>query len=587
MMPTQHARGDLPLMLVWFLAAAGIAEAGTARYVDTRNTYNGNGLSGAPATSNGGVGAFNSVASATAATYASGDDVYFACNSVISNTFLIRSGKYFGGTAGDHAVIGAYYMSGGTPVIGVSGNRPLFRGNRLWDATGTGGIPAGVYDGMVGVEGSQTTPKAYVAMQDLEVTESNGHGLETLYGNRCAVRRCKVSWVGRSGISLAYNNMDVPGTTQGGDNLSVVEDCEVTRVGECSLSRPAAIVVATGRHTLVRSNYVHETAHSEGIGVYGIYAPFIVGWCTVEYNNVWDCAYVNYYPAGSQNNIWRFNRAAHTGNATFCPFSANGRSWGGGAFDICCEAAGDDQPNRVDNNWVYGNFWGPGTGGVAFSSQWSQGQDRTVGFKYVNNTQLGNYRELLFNDPWMFSDGASNEIRNNIFWHLDTMSTNFITGNVPASSNLVVDYNLWSELPADVDVRGAHDPAYALPLLMKTTGWRSVTLNSVSPGDYKLQTNSPAWNAGATLESPFNIDYFGGSRLSQLPWDIGAHEYPELAAPTLSAGQIWLSWAGSGRLEWSPTVKGPWTPCTPAPSSPYADPVAPSANRFYRLNGTP
>ena len=85
-MPTQHASGRLPLMLAGFLTAAAVAEAGTARYVDTRNAYNGNGLSGAPAASNDGPGAFNSVSSANAATYALGDDIYFACNSASSRT---------------------------------------------------------------------------------------------------------------------------------------------------------------------------------------------------------------------------------------------------------------------------------------------------------------------------------------------------------------------------------------------------------------------------------------------------------------------------------------------------------------------
>jgi hypothetical protein len=112
-MPTQGKRGILPLALVMFCATATL-QAGTVRYVDTRNTYSGNGLSGAPATSNGGVGAFNSVAAATAATYASGDDLYFACNSMISNALIFRSSKFFGGTANDPAVIGAYYLNGST-----------------------------------------------------------------------------------------------------------------------------------------------------------------------------------------------------------------------------------------------------------------------------------------------------------------------------------------------------------------------------------------------------------------------------------------------------------------------------------------
>ena len=102
-----------------------------------------------------------------------------------------------------------------------------------------------------------------------------------------------------------------------------------------------------------------------------------------------------------------------------------------------------------------------------------------------------------------------------------------------------------------------------------------------------LRAGSPALGKGVTLGSPFDLNYFGGRRLSGLAWDIGLHQYPKFAAPGLLAGQMRLNWAGSGRLEWSPKVQGPWTPFTPAPSSPYADPVTLSTNRFYRLNATP
>ncbi len=210
-----------------------------------------------------------------------------------------------------------------------------------------------------------------------------------------------------------------------------------------------------------------------------------------------------------------------------------------------------------------------------------------MGFKYFNNTQVGNYAELFFNSPWVFSDGASNEIRNNIIWRLDTLTTNLIMGNVPASANLVVDYNLWSERPADVDARGAHDPAYSLPFLCKTTGWRAVNLNSLSPSDFRLRFNSPAIGKGANLGPSFNVDYFGGQRLSELAWDNGAHEYPEFAVPVLAGGRMNLKWAGSGRLEWASELQGPWTALAPAPSSPYSEPLNSGTNRFYRLNATP
>ncbi|MCI0535832.1 MAG: hypothetical protein L0Z50_11465, partial [Verrucomicrobiales bacterium] len=55
----------------------------------------------------------------------------------------------------------------------------------------------------------------------------------------------------------------------------------------------------------------------------------------------------------------------------------------------------------------------------------------------------------------------------------------------------------------------------------------------------------------------------------------------------LENGQITLNWAGNGLLEWAPTISGPWTAITPAPPTPYSEPIAAAANRFYRLKANP
>ncbi len=51
----------------------------------------------------------------------------------------------------------------------------------------------------------------------------------------------------------------------------------------------------------------------------------------------------------------------------------------------------------------------------------------------------------------------------------------------------------------------------------------------------------------------------------------------------VSAGNVTLSWTGTGSLEWAPTILGPWTPITPVPTSSYSEAIQPGQNRFYRL----
>ena len=566
------ARGSillgLVLALLWLFAVSP-AKAGTARYVDTRNTYNGNGLSGGPATSNGGPGAFNNVASANAATYAISDDIYFACNSVISNELVL----HYSGATNDPAVIGAYYMNGSTPVVGVSGNRPLFRGSKTSPY-----VPASAGSGMITMAGYNGNVKKYVVIQDLEANTSYGCGVLLDYVSCGTIRNCKASFTRSSGIAVIHSNMEVPiGTTVGGLNLTRIENNEITRINDESASRPAGIVASYCNHCLIQSNYLHENYDCEGIGTY------TGGGHTIQYNRIWDNRQVALYPCGISYVLVRGNHVANTGNPTYAAGLYNGRHYGGGLSIVNEEGVARDVAYATHDIWVYDNFFGPGTGtGVYYGSQWAQGLDALSNIKIFHNTVVGN-KIQIDGVAWTLGNGTGNEIKNNIFWRDDPATQDSIAKNLYAG---ICDYNLWSEIPM-AQGRGPHDPPYAAPLLQKASGWTNVTLSEVTATDFMLQAGSPAIGKGAALSAPFNLDYSGGQRLTELGWDIGAHEYPQFMRPGLSAGQMRLTWAGGGRLEWSPKIQGPWTPFTPAPSSPYVDPSPLSTNRFYRLNASP
>jgi hypothetical protein len=57
----------------------------------------------------------------------------------------------------------------------------------------------------------------------------------------------------------------------------------------------------------------------------------------------------------------------------------------------------------------------------------------------------------------------------------------------------------------------------------------------------------------------------------------------QITGATISAGQVNVTWVGTGALESAPSIDGPWTPVTPMPTSPYAEAVVPGENRFFRL----
>ncbi len=58
---------------------------------------------------------------------------------------------------------------------------------------------------------------------------------------------------------------------------------------------------------------------------------------------------------------------------------------------------------------------------------------------------------------------------------------------------------------------------------------------------------------------------------------------PVLLPPAIADGKIVLNWTGDGHLESAPAVTGPWLPVNGGTSAPYADPLQPGENRFYRV----
>jgi len=57
----------------------------------------------------------------------------------------------------------------------------------------------------------------------------------------------------------------------------------------------------------------------------------------------------------------------------------------------------------------------------------------------------------------------------------------------------------------------------------------------------------------------------------------------QFSPPSLSAGQITLSWSGGGNLQEAPSLAGPWTMATNQ-ANPQTVTVGTEAQRFYRIH---
>jgi hypothetical protein len=148
------------------------------------------------------------------------------------------------------------------------------------------------------------------------------------------------------------------------------------------------------------------------------------------------------------------------------------------------------------NNTIFGNL----TGGIVVGA--GVGTDD---FTVVNNN-------LVYNNPG--TDGGM--VEEGTTGTHNTYTDNLVFGNTP------VNISLQNGLTATRTVS-------ANPLFVNYTG--------DTTGDYRLQSSSPAINAGTTQDAP-TTDYDGNTRPQGGAWDIGAYEY---GSSTSTSGAATLS----------------------------------------------
>lgn len=464
--------------------------------------------------------AWKTIGKVNSYSFATGDDVYFKCG----GTWTLSSGSQlfidWGGTSGNYATIGAYYVDG-TEVHGVSGNKPIFDGGQTV-------APATPWDGIV-----ETNNQSYVAVENLRVINSAGCGIFFYRCNNVSTTNCEVDWVYLS--ALRYLEC----------NTTLSEYNDLTRWGMRYLSENNWSGGLNNKETMygtVRYNVVHE-GYGEGIN-FGSQTT-VGGGHKAEYNVVYDAraSGIYFWNVGDPDahNVCRYNLVYGTGSSTYYRTTYDGKYYCSPGIYVCDEKTwGHHEDGYIEcyGNLVAGNVsagiylgFSPLSGGVCTDSV------------FYNNTIVGCYRGI-----WIISNRFSNtSIKNNIFWKIGANDTLAVGANPTAAD---FDYNLWSSEPELSGAKGANDSSYAVPLLSKTSGWQSLAAGELDGSEFALGGNSPAIDAGTRVATEFgNISECDQSEWpSQIVlidqdnhgsgWEIGAdvHFTNTIAQPNAPSG---------------------------------------------------
>jgi len=391
--------------------------------------------------------------------FATGDDVYFKCGGTWTGSQLWVD---WSGNSGNRAVIGAYYMDGRAETIGISGNKPVIDGNNT--------VPSGDYTGLINVR-----KRDYVTVKNIKVVNSAWDGVR-FQGPSSNNNANNIETGGIYKVGLKYQYV----------TTGVVEGCDVTDTGRTELDGggwPAALAITGCNNITIRNNIVHEN-YGEGIGIYTKSSN-----CLVEDNVCSANKKVQIYIDHSRGNIIRRNLCYGTTDRTFHRGSF-GPSAGIGISDESWASP------YSENNKIYNNLVAYCYAGIFL---WSGFPDWPLKDTNVYNNTIvdcGTNIELSSSRTAY----KNSYIKNNIFWSIGSDSRQ---ASVPSNhSGLTIDYNMWSSTP-HANAKGANDPSYAAPQLLKTSGWRSIKGGDLKRSDFALQSTSPAIDAGAVLSAEF------------------------------------------------------------------------------------
>ena len=429
--------------------------------------------------------------------FQTGDNVFFKCGGAWTGRQLRID---WGGNASNRVTIGAYHGSG---TIGVSGNKPVIDGNNI--------APTMEYAGLI-----HSDKNDYITIENFRVINSTWDAVrmqgESSSANNVSNNVYNIDTSGIWKVGVKYHYIDT----------GIVEGCDVTDCARTSLYSygwPAVLVATRSNNIIIRNNIVHEN-YGEGIGIYTNSNN-----CVVEDNIVYANEQLGIYIDHSRGNTIRRNLVYGTTDPTF---------WRSGFSSVGIAIADEAWASPYsENNRIHNNLVAYSANGIALWA--ADGWPLKNTFVYNNIVVDCGTNLFLSGSRTLYESSA---IKNNIFW---SISGDSVQATVPSSHvGLTLDNNLWSSVP-DIDARGANDPAYAIPKLTKTTGWRSLTAGSLNGSEFTLQPTSLAINAGTNLGAPYNQGLNSAStwvnNISTLNqndydnWEIGAFVFADVAIP--------------------------------------------------------
>jgi parallel beta-helix repeat protein len=435
---------------------------------------------------------------------------------------------WYGLSASDYVEIGAYYMDGTVPATSDHPDFDLkYHAKPVFDGQGTTtlrGYPGETYDGLISV-----SYKNFVRISYLDLKRSGANGIYFVYADSCVALHVDVDFIHASGILFNYS--------AGGK----AEGCSANKVG-------------TGHRYFYESDW--------GIGMGGV-NPSInttVKNCTItncwcegigfykgadgslaENNVVYATQKAGIYLAESENCVVRYNLVYGNTNPSFHRIT--------GFMGMGIYVSHENRtPNWNRNNEVYGNLVAFCSTGLRLGAA-SNAPNNNGDHKVYNNSLVDNNLGILIYG----NDVSGLELKNNIIWQPgggDLIDQVYETGWEGAD----IDYNLWGSPPEEPGAVGPHD-VIGDPFLCKASGWRLLEGGDLSAADFNLKENSPAIDAGISLDSMYNLDFYGETRPIGSSWDMGAFEYggatriPEVEDIEEDLGmEVYPTLAGNGAI---------------------------------------
>lgn len=402
------------------------------------------------------------------------DKVYLLCNDSFALTRLYID---WAGTVSNQAVVGAYYMNGGTETVVTSGcpsgeSKPEISGGYI-NSTTLGTVPSGFWDGLVQI----TTD--YVTVENLRVVDSSGYGIVAKSADYSIIQENEIEHISGSGIGLDRNV-----------NEAQIINNTITRAAWSNVdginpwsTHPSCISIARANHVNIEGNTIIE-GYCEGINIWDN-----SNYVAARRNTIIGVKYIGGYVDNATNVVYEMNLVQGYGDGTL---PRTGIAFASSVEGFYSTIISND--NIVFRNNLIANvntcFYANVEAAARTASKVSQ-------FQFLDNTCVGS-DDAVWLENADSNYAAGSEIANNIFWE----TANAAAGcKSPTGSNITFLDNHLDTTFTDTDCAGTGDQA-GTPTLNTTSTFLNYTSTYMpTVVDFGLDTGSTARTTGTVKSS--------------------------------------------------------------------------------------